>query len=104
MKGDVAISLTKIEEGDLQRYMADDTSVSDEEWLKYVVRRYEEIKEDYRGLVLQRREAESQGREDLLAKISQVFRWNYKARVWAVMTIRGKGFIVEDSYVPEKKA
>lgn len=104
MKDDVAISLTKIEEGDLQRYMADDAAVSDEEWLKYVVRRYEEIKEDYRSLVLQRREAEAQGREDLLAKLAQVFRWNYKARVWSVRVIRGKGYIVEDSYVPEKKA
>ncbi len=104
MKDDkVAISLVKIEEGDLQRYMANDEAISDQEWLKYVANRYEEIKEDYRGLVAQRREAEAQGREDLLNRLTSVFRGNYKARVWAVKILREKGFVVEDPFVPNGK-
>jgi len=90
----------EIEEAVINGYMEDaDAAISEAEWKAYLNKRYEEIKLEYKSYVLQKRECEALGREELVNKLTPHFRNNFKARKWVVGELRLAGVPVEDKFI-----
>lgn len=91
------------EEADVSLYMdpkeADGEGPTDEERLDYLKRRYEEIKAEYRRLMLERDEIQATKRPDLEAKLHQAFRYNYAVRRYLVGKLARVGSPVKDKFV-----
>lgn len=88
-----------VEEGTLTAYMEAEGEVPAEDWTAYLNGRYKQIKDEYKQLVMQKREVEAQKRDDLLVQIHKAFKMNYRARVWAVRNLRASGVSVDDPFV-----
>ena len=90
-----------VEEAEVNAYMDAEVEKPDDKVRKlYVKSRLEGIKSDYRTLKLAKEEAEQRKDEKRLNDLTAAFRENYKARKWAVTTLRALGEVVEDSLIP----
>lgn len=91
-----------VEEAEINAYMEPDESESPsrEEQINYYRARYEQVKNEYKLLVLQKGEAEARKNEDILNRITTAFRENYKTRKVVVKELRTLGEPVEDRVVP----
>jgi len=87
------------EEALLQSYIAGEDVTNEQEELEYLQARYEEVKQQHKALVLQRKESEAVGREDMLSSVLKALRYNHKTRVWIVKELRKRGATVEDRWV-----
>lgn len=93
-----------VEEGEIDAYMDSDNHPKDApshaDELDYCNMRYEQIKMEYKSLMLQKGEVDSSGREDQQSTLRRAFSNNYKARKWAVNRLRQLGQKVKDRFVP----
>jgi hypothetical protein len=65
----------------------------------YLKSRYESIKAEYRDLRLYKDEAEQRKDEKRITELTTSFRNNFKARKWAVTSLRDMGETVEDPFI-----
>lgn len=90
----------KIEEAEVDAYMdADAEKPKDDIRKVYLKSRYESIKGAYRDLRLYKEEAEQRKDEKRINELTQQFRDNFKARKWAVTSLREMGEVVEDPFI-----
>lgn len=93
-----------VEQAEIDAYMDPENANGDgptnEERKGYLKARYEQVKNDYKALCLQREEFEGQKRADLQGKIQEAFKQNYVARKWFVRELRKAGEKIEDKFVP----
>ncbi len=98
----------KIEEAAINQYMAAGVTITDQEKISYFQSRLKNILDGYRFLRLQKEEydryTEKGHREDLLSKLTRLFRENYSERVAVVTELRRLGVKVDDQFVPLSKA
>jgi len=96
------IDAIEVEELQLQRYMDPEDAqgeFSDQDYIRYLRLRYQEIRSEHRVLLCNQKEAEESARGDMLPKIQAAMRANYKSRKYFVHELRKRGEKVEDRYV-----
>lgn len=96
-----AVKEESIEPGVINAYMdtADDT-LTRQDHREYLKARYEQVKAGYKSLLLQKAEAEKSGLpKEVLAKLTEQFNENYKARKYVVRGLRELGEKVEDKFI-----
>lgn len=90
-----------VEEAEVNAYMdAEAERPADEIRKLYLKQRYEGIKSEYRTLRLAKEEAEQRKDEKRITELTSHFRDNFKARKWAVTSMRQIGEKVEDPFIP----
>ena len=96
-------SMRNPEEAVINKYMdgppGKDEALTDEDRLGYRRGRYENIKAVYKGLMLQKEEAQEKKSEDILNKLTAAFRENWVDRNWAVTKLRCSGEAVIDPFI-----
>lgn len=91
----------EVEDALVNAYMdADAERPKDDIRKVYLKQRYEGIKSEYRSLRLAKEEAEQRKEEKLINELTQRFRDNFKARKWAVTSLRQIGEATEDPFIP----
>jgi predicted negative regulator of RcsB-dependent stress response len=91
----------EVEEAEVNAYMdAEAEKPADEIRKLYLKQRYETIKAEYRSLRLAKEEAEQRKDEKRITELTQHFRDNFKARKWAVTSIRQMGDALADPFIP----
>ena len=92
----------EVEEGAINAYMEASSEAPEAGVRKvYIKSRYEGIKSEYRTLRLAKEEATARGDERRVNELTASFRDNFKARKWAVMSLRGMGEAVDDPFIPK---
>lgn len=90
-----------IEDAAIDAYMDADSEKPDDKTRKlYAKSRYENVKSEYRTLKLAKEEAEQRKDEKRISDLTTAFRENFKARKWAVTTLRQMGETVDDPFIP----
>ena len=90
-----------VEEAEVNAYMDAVAETPEEKTKKlYTKSRYEGIKSEYRTLRLAKDEAAARKDEKRITELTPAFRENFKARKWAVTTLRQMGETVEDPFIP----
>jgi len=91
----------EVEEAEVNAYMeADSEKPKDDIRKVYLKGRYEGIKSEYRTLRLAKEEAEQRKDEKRITELTPHFRDNFKARKWAVTSLRAMGETLEDPFIP----
>lgn len=90
----------EVEEAEINAYMEAEAEKPKDDIRKvYLKGRYEGIKSEYRTLRLAKDEAAERKDEKRLNELTQHFRDNFKARKWAVTSLRAMGEAVEDPFI-----
>jgi len=92
----------KVEEAEINAYMenANGEGPNERDRKDYLTARYENVKAQYKFLLLQREEADGRKADDDMNKLTAAFRENYKARRYVVTELRRMGQAVDDKFVP----
>ena len=91
----------EVEEAEVNAYMDAEAETPEEKTKKlYAKSRYEGIKSEYKTLRLAKDEASARKDEKRLNELTTAFRENFKARKWAVTTLRQMGEAVDDPFIP----
>lgn len=92
----------EVEEAEVNAYMdAEAEKPKDDIRKLYLKQRYEKVKAEYRDLRLMKEEAEQRKDEKRVTELTQHFRDNFKARKWAVTSLRQMGEATEDPFIPK---
>lgn len=94
------------EEAQVNAYMEtphSDEEPTDKERLYYLRQMYEQVKADYKALMLRKEQAERMKDDQELNQLTPLFRRNFKRRVDCVVELRKIGEIAKDPWVPSSK-
>lgn len=72
-----------------------------DEFLVYLEQRYRDVKNEYKLLVMQKREVEATKNEQGKARLPQLFEQNYKQRKWVVGELKKLGKKTGDPVFPD---
>lgn len=93
------------EPAELDAYMdeasADGEGPDEDDRREYLKKRYDQVKAEYKNLLLQKEEADARKNSELQNQITTAFRENYKSRRWTVIELRRMGEKVKDRHVPK---
>jgi hypothetical protein len=96
-----AIEAVEVEEAEIDAYMDDGgEELTDDDRIGYLRTRYNQVLKEYKGLVLQKEEAEARKEEQLLTQLRAAFGPNFKARKYLVRELRRMGEEVKDRFIP----
>jgi hypothetical protein len=91
----------EVEEAEVNAYMEAEAEKPEEKTRKlYLKSRYEGIKSEYRTLRLAKEEAEQRKDDKRITELTPHFRDNFKARKWAVTSLRAMVEALEDPFIP----
>lgn len=107
----VADKEERIEEAAINAYMdgaaANGEALSDEDRKVYFKKRYADVRSSYKYLMLQREETQcykdKAHKDQVMTKLTALFRENYDDRVTVVIELRKLGEKVDDPFVPLSK-